>query len=106
MTTRNRFSHTLGGASLLALGLALTFATMPIALAGSYDDDAAQAKQDGRLNVSTWVDADWGFRKRGAANELNRAHQAYAAHGFEVLDVDPYIENGDLQGFFVTYRKR
>ena len=43
--------------------------------------------------------------KQGAANSLSRAHQAFAAHGYKVQSVEPYIENGDLQGFFVTYQK-
>lgn len=109
MTTRKRTLISIAGTSLLAFGVAMTVAQMPTAHAGpfgGYEDDAAQSQRAQRQNVSVWVDANWGFRKRGAASELNQAHQAYAAHGFEVLDVDPYIENGDLQGFFVTYRKR
>lgn len=109
MKTRNRTLISLAGTSLLVSGVAMTVAQMPTAHAGpfgNYADDAARSQQAQRQNVSIWVDANWGFRKRGAANELNQAHEAYAAHGFEVLDVDPYIENGDLQGFFVTYRKR
>ena len=55
--------------------------------------------------VTIWVDASWGFRNQGAANSLSRAHQAFAGQGYKVLSVEPYIENGDLQGFFVTYQK-
>ena len=55
--------------------------------------------------VSAWVDASWGSRHQGAANALSKAHQAFAARGYKVLSVEPYIENGDLQGFFVTYQK-
>ena len=39
------------------------------------------------------------------ANDLTRAHKAFAARGYKVVSVAPYIENGDLQGFFVTYQK-
>ena len=66
---------------------------------------AQEAVQAGMLAVTIWVEASWGFRNQGAANSLNRAHQAFAAHGYKVLSVEPYIENGDLQGFFVTYQK-
>ena len=55
--------------------------------------------------VTLWVDATWGFRHQGAANDLTHAHQAFAAQGYKVVSVEPYIENGDLQGFFVTYQK-
>ncbi|GAB3091801.1 hypothetical protein [Lysobacter terrae] len=55
--------------------------------------------------VTIWVDASWGFRNQGAANNLTKAHSAFAARGYKVVSVEPYIENGDLQGFFVTYQK-
>ena len=55
--------------------------------------------------VTIWVEASWGFRNQGAANSLNGAHEAFAKRGYRVLSVEPYIENGDLQGFFVTYQK-
>ena len=55
--------------------------------------------------VTIWVDASWGFRNQGAANNLTKAHSAFAARGYKVESVQPYIENGDLQGFFVTYQK-
>lgn len=56
--------------------------------------------------VTIWVDATWGFRNQGSANSLNRAHQTFDQRGYRVHSVQPYIENGDLQGFFVTYEKR
>ena len=69
------------------------------------DESAAEAARAGMAAVTIWVDASWGFRNQGAANSLSRAHQAFAAHGYKVQSVEPYIENGDLQGFFVTYQK-
>ena len=68
----------------------------------------ASAEEAVRANLSAvtiWVDASWGFRNQGAANSLSKAHQAFATRGYKVLSVEPYIENGDLQGFFVTYQK-
>jgi hypothetical protein len=66
---------------------------------------AAEAAREQLPAVTIWVDATWGFRHQGAANDLTRAHQAFAAQGYKVVSVAPYIENGDLQGFFVTYQK-
>jgi len=66
---------------------------------------AAEAARDNLPAVTLWVDATWGFRHQGAANDLTHAHQAFAAQGYKVVSVEPYIENGDLQGFFVTYQK-
>ncbi|BCT93380.1 hypothetical protein LYSHEL_24040 [Lysobacter helvus] len=90
---------------LLAVLLACT---LP-AHAGLFDkkpeDAAAEAQRTGLQAATIWVDASWGFRNQGAANALSRAHNAFAQHGYKVVSVEPYIENGDLQGFFVTYQK-
>ncbi len=83
-------------------------ATLP-AQAGLFEkkpETSAQEAEQAKMNaVTIWVDATWGFRNQGSANSLNRAHQAFAKYGYRVTSVDPYIENGDLQGFFVTYQK-
>ena len=90
------------------LAAALLACALP-AQAGLFDkkpEDAAAEAARGNLPAATiWVDASWGFRNQGAANDLTRAHKAFAAHGYRVQDVEPYIENNDLQGFFVTYQK-
>ena len=94
-------TKTLLPALLLALALP--------AHAGLFDKSpeksAAQAAHQRLPAVTIWVDATWGFRNQGAANDLTRAHAAFAARGYKVVSVQPYIENGDLQGFFVTYQK-
>ena len=66
---------------------------------------AQEAVRANMQSVTIWVEATWGFRNQGAANSLNSAHEAFATRGYRVLSVEPYIENGDLQGFFVTYQK-
>jgi hypothetical protein len=71
----------------------------------SPEKSAAEAARAGMAAVTIWIDASWGFRNQGAANNLSRAHNAFAAYGYKVVSVEPYIENGDLQGFFVTYQK-
>ena len=95
---------------LPALLLALACTAAPPATAGLFDKDPADAAADAARRdlpaTTIWVDASWGFRNQGAANDLTRAHSAFAAHGYRVEDVEPYIENGDLQGFFVTYQRQ
>lgn len=95
-------------APVIAVALAAAVVTAP-AHAGLFgkkpEDAAAEADRAGMQDVSIWVEVSWGFRNQGAANNLNRAHQLFAARGYRVLSVEPYVENGDLQGFFVTYRK-
>lgn len=93
---------------LAALLAAAAIATSP-AQAGLFnkspETSAEQAASGNMAAVTIWVDATWGFRHQGAANALSQAHQAFAAKGYKVVSVEPYIENDDLQGFFVTYQK-
>ena len=90
----------------LALALVLLSAPAHAALFEKKPELSAQEAATANLPaVTIWIDASWGFRNQGAANNLTKAHSAFAAHGYKVQSVQPYIENGDLQGFFVTYQK-
>ena len=89
----------------LLLAFALLIAT-PVAAAADLEAIATQAQATSQPAVTVWIASTWGFRKSAAAKELNEAHRVFGAHGYEVMSVEPYIENGDLQGFFVTYRRR
>jgi len=72
---------------LLAVLLACA---LPAAHAGLFDKNPADSASDAaRANMQA----------------LSKAHNAFASHGYKVQSVQPYIENGDLQGFFVTYQK-
>lgn len=101
-----RFSPALACALACATALA---ALAPSAHAGLFGKKPEVVADDAAKNqlpaVTVWVDASWGFRNDGAANSLTRAHVAFAKYGYKVVSVQPYIENGDLQGFFVTYQK-
>lgn len=93
---------------LLAATIAIACTALPAQarLFGKSPDTSAEEAARGNLAaVTIWVEASWGFRNQGAANDLSRAHQAFAARGYKVASVEPYIENGDLEGFFVTYQK-
>ena len=94
----------------IALATALAFALVvaPASAALFEKKPEVSAEEAARQNLSAvtiWVDASWGFRNQGAANSLTRAHSAFAARGYRVQDVQPYVENNDLVGFFVTYQK-
>ena len=90
---------------MLAVLLALALPAEAALFDKSPEKSAEEAARAGMQAATIWVDASWGFRNQGAANSLSKAHQAFAARGYRVLSVEPYIENGDLQGFFVTYQK-
>ncbi|MCK7592321.1 hypothetical protein [Pseudomarimonas salicorniae] len=89
-------------AALLALGLSCVMAT---AQARSAEREAAEAREAGLPAVTVFVDANWGNRTNGAARKLTETHQAWGRHGYQLLSVEPYVENGDLAGFFVSYRR-
>ena len=93
-------------ATALLLTVALATGSAVAATQAQYDKKAAEAARSGEQTVSIYVDVDWGARKSGSATELNQAHQAFNSNGYQVIDVVGYTENGDLQGFFVTYARR
>ena len=82
------------------------FAAAGLARAADLEAMAAKAQSAHDPAVTVWIDATWGLRRGGAAKDLNAAHRIFDAHGYEVVSVEPYIENGDLEGFFVTYRRK
>lgn len=86
---------------LLAL---LLFVFGAPASAANYVKQARQAASDQVKAITIFVDVNFGGRKDSAAAALTEAHAAFESHGFAVVDVEGYTENGDLQGFFVTYR--
>ena len=90
---------------LLVLALALACAA-GAAQAADLEAIAANAKSTQQPAVTVWIDTAWGFRRGGSAKDLNEAHRVFGAHGYEVVSVESYIENGDLEGFFVTYRRK
>lgn len=90
---------------LLALMLAIALPAQAALFEKFFDKSADDAVRAGLVAVTVWVEASWGFRNQGAANSLSRTHQVFATRGYRVHSVEPYIENGDLQGFFVTYQK-
>ena len=92
--------------ALLALASLAAVLPAQAALFGkSPEKSAEEAASANMLAVTIWVDASWGFRNQGAANALSASHRAFTTRGYKVASVEPYIENGDLQGFFVTYQK-
>ena len=44
-------------------------------------------------------------RKRNAAKNMTEKHTEYTQNGWRFADMETYIENGDLEGFFLTYSR-
>jgi hypothetical protein len=87
---------------------ALLFAALaaPTALAEQDDDDASTPgpKRCPETQASTvFVPDKSGSRQKGSAKKLSETHRTAQEQGWDFKDLDIYIEDGDLQGFFVTY---
>jgi len=50
-------------------------------------------------------DASRFSRKNNGAENMNKQHDKYTRAGWKFVDMETYIENGDLEGFFLTYRR-
>ncbi|MFC3193310.1 hypothetical protein ACFODZ_03535 [Marinicella sediminis] len=68
-------------------------------------NEAQEAAQKGLKAVTVYLDVNLIARKHRAAKNLTELHQEFAAYGYELIQVNPYTENSDLQGFYVSYKK-
>jgi hypothetical protein len=56
-------------------------------------------------SVTVFVDARIGGKKRSSIKKINKSHKKFEAKGYQVVDIAIYTENGDLEGFFISYVK-
>jgi len=50
-------------------------------------------------------DASRFSRKKNAAQNMTKKHDEYTQNGWKFMDMETYIENSDLEGFFLTYSR-
>jgi len=50
-------------------------------------------------------DASRFSRKHNAAENMSKKHDEYTKSGWKFVDMETYIENADLEGFFLTYSR-
>jgi hypothetical protein len=50
-------------------------------------------------------DASRFSRKNNAAENMTKKHDEYTKNGWRFVDMETYIENSDLEGFFLTYSR-
>ena len=50
-------------------------------------------------------DASRFSRKKNAAENMTKKHDEYTQNGWKFMDMETYIENSDLEGFFLTYSR-
>lgn len=66
--------------------------------------EAEKASEKSLKAVTLFVDVNKLTRKNFAARKMTRLHNEFADKGYELVSVSPYTENGDLEGFFVSYK--
>jgi hypothetical protein len=58
------------------------------------------------LQASTvFIPDQAGSRQKGSAKKLSETHKTAESQGWNFDEMQVYIEDGDLQGFFVTYTR-
>ncbi len=85
---------------------------MPVLTFNAYaqndDDDASTPGPERcpRIQASTvFVPDKASSRQKGSAELLSETHRTAQDQGWDFDDLEIYIEDGDLQGFFVTYTR-
>lgn len=67
---------------------------------------AKEAAEKGLSAITIFMDVNKLTRKNLAAKKMTQYHNEFAAYGFQLMSVEPYTENGDLEGFFLSYQKK
>lgn len=86
---------------LAVMGVLLLLSIVESVKADSRSLEPKMARPGAGLTI--YMDVSAFGRKNRAAAKMTELHNLHYEKGWKVVDVDPYIENGDLQGFFITY---
>lgn len=88
--------------------LFLIFTLASSELLAQEDDDASTPGPEKcpEIQASTiFVKDKSGNRQDGSAERISETHDTAEAQGWNYHDLQVYIEDGDLQGFFITYTR-
>lgn len=70
------------------------------------ETDAEYAQANKLEAMTVFMDINKLTRKNLAAKKMTKIHGEFAAAGYELVGINPYTENGDLEGFFLSYKKK
>ena len=87
--------------------ISLLAAAFLLSNASAQDDENSNAPENcSRIEASTiFIPDKFGNRQEGSAEEITATHKRIEKLGWDFDSLAPYIEDGDLQGFFVTYTR-
>lgn len=83
----------------------LILATFASASAFAEEDKSEPAKCPTLQASTIFVSDKTGSRKKGSASKISETHKTAESQGWDFDDLEIYIEDGDLQGFFITYTR-
>jgi hypothetical protein len=86
----------------------MAFALAGTAMASDDEKDGAEAGPavcPETQATTVFVKDKTGSRDTGSAERLTETHRQVEGKGWSFSDLEPYIEDGDLKGFFVTYTR-
>ena len=70
------------------------------------DGDSNSNQKCSQIEASTvFIPDKFGNRQEGSAERITATHKRVEKQGWDFHSLSPYIEDGDLQGFFVTYTR-
>ena len=79
----------------------ITGTLVALAMLEGMSSASAADDKDAKATIKTvFVD---GHGQSSMADKVNKVHADMAAKVWKFVDLDIYIENEDMQGFFVTY---
>jgi len=55
--------------------------------------------------ITVFIDSSRFSRRGGGAKNMNETHAEYTNKGWRFEDMEIYVENGDMEGFFLTYSR-
>ena len=87
--------------------LGVMFGLMAGLILGQSGSISAQATPATTCQESKTIfrDASRFSRKNNAAENMSKKHDEYTRNGWKFVDMETYIENSDLEGFFLTYSR-
>ncbi len=101
-----RHKEWLKGFRILTMALALAFGAILGGIGVASTSAAEPAVHAGASGAKTiFVGVHLLGRRKGAAKKLNQLHAEQAAEGWRYANMQAWVENGDLEGFFVTYTR-
>ncbi len=81
----------------------LTFCLQAPALHAQDTAPVPEATPDCQEAITVFQDVSRVGRKDRAASNMTKRHADMALEGWYFKDMEVYIENGDLEGFYLTY---